>query len=254
MIQLTLLTKIQSTRQLKLIEKLLKASFEELNVETEVVTAPWGRWVQVTLSGEDEAIATNFLRKELGLCPASLKNVEKLATLKGYIVNVGKNQDALFVDIGVVQPEIVYANIPLRYLQATLADGRRLALKRIVELFGFCNGMPINVKVTAVKRAEKVVEAELANGQFERFTAWRESLLDKLIVLGAAVSEVKRMLKYTGLDRDIITIESLGMFEQALTCKLGTDAAGLISRMGSNLRTSRFVVFNPRRIKEIMES
>ena len=114
--------------------------------------------------------------------------------------------------------------------------------------------MPINVKVIAVNGEENVVEAELAKGQLERFRAWRESMLDKLIVLGAAVSEVKRMLKYTGLDRDIITIESLGMFEQALTCKIGTDAAGLISRIGSNLRTSRFVVFNPRRIKEIMQS
>ena len=254
MTQLTLLTRTQSVGQLKQIEKLLNTSFEDLNVETEVVTAPEGRWVQVTLSGEDEAIATNFIRKEFGLCPASLENVEKLATLKGYIVNLGKNQDALLVDVGVVKPEIVYANIPLRHLQATLADGRKLALKKIVELFGFCNDMPINVKVIAVNGEENVVEAELAKGQLERFTAWRESLLDKLIVLGAAVSEVKRMLKYTGLDRDIITIESLGMFEHALTCKLGTDAAGLISKIGSNLRTSRFVVFNPRRIKEIIES
>jgi len=249
-----LLTKTHSAGQLKQIEKLLNTNFEGLNVEMEVVTAPRGRWVQATLSGEDEAIATNFIRKEFGLCPTNLDNVEKLATLKGYIVNLGKNQDALFVDVGVFQPEIVYANIPLLHLQATLADGRKLALKKIVELFGYCNDLPINVKVTAVKREESVVEAEFAAGQIERFTAWRESLLDRIIVLGAPVSEVKRMLRYTGLDRDIITIEALGMFEHALTCKLGTDAAGLISKIGSNLRTSRFAIFNPRKIEDIIES
>ena len=254
MTQLMLLTKIHNPGQLKQIEKLLKTNFKGLNVETEVVTAPASRWVQIIISGEDEAIATNFIRKEFGLCPTSLENVEKLATLKGYIVNLGKNQDTLFVDFGVFQPEIVYANIPLRHLQATLADGRKLALKKIVELFGFCNDLPLNVRVTAVNREENAVEAELATEQLDKFTAWRESLLDRLIVLGAVVSEVKRMLKYTGLDRDIITIEPLGMFEHALTCKLGTDAAGLISRIGSNLRTSRFVVFNPRRIIEIIES
>jgi hypothetical protein len=68
MTQLTLLTRTQSAGQLKQIEKLLNTSFEDLNVETEVVTAPEGRWVQVTLSGEDEAIATNFIRKEFGPC------------------------------------------------------------------------------------------------------------------------------------------------------------------------------------------
>ncbi len=253
MTQLTLLTRTQSAGQLKQIEKLLKLNLEGLNVETKVTSAVAGRWVQVTLSGEDEAIATNFMRKEFGFCPVSLENVEKFATLKGYIVNLGKNQDALFVDVGVFQPQIVHATIPLRHLQATLADGRKLALRKIAELFGFCNDLPINVEITEVNRDEKIVEAELANGQLERFADWRESLLDRLIVLGAAVSEVKRMLKYTGLDRDIITIESLGMFEHALTCKLGTDAAGLVSKIGSNLRTSRFVVFNPRKIAEILK-
>ena len=251
--QLTLLTKTHNTGQLKQIERLLKLNFEGLNVETEVATAAAGRWVQATLSGEDEAIAANYIRKEFGLCPVSLKMVEKLATLKGYIVNVGKNHDALFVDIGVFRPQIVYATIHLRHLQATLSDGRKFALKKIAELFGFYNDMPIYVKVTAVNRDENVVDAELGTRQLERFAAWRESLLDRLVILGAAVSEVKRMLKYTGLDRDIITIEPLGMFEHALTCKLGTDAAGLIPLVGRNMRNSRFVVFNSRKTKEILK-
>ena len=253
MTQLTLLTKTYNAGQLKQIEKLLKSNFEGLNVKAEVANAAAGRWVQATLSGEDEAIAANYIRKEFGICPAVLENVEKLATLKGYIVNLGKSHDALFAEVGVFRPQIVYATIHLRHLQATLSDGRKFALKKIVELFGFCNDLPIYVKVTAINRDENVVEAELGTRQLERFAAWRESLLDRLIILGAAVSEVKRMLKYTGLDRDIITIEPLGMFEHALTCKLGTDSAGLIPLVGRNMRNSRFVVFNPRKIKEILK-
>jgi len=38
------------------------------------------------------------------------------------------------------------------------------------------------------------------------------------------------------------------MFEHAVLCKLGTDAAGLIPRMGKNLRKAVFSVFNPRKI------
>ena len=77
-------------------------------------------------------------------------------------------------------------------------------------------------------------------------------MLDRLIVLGSPIQEVKRTLRFTGLDRDIIGIEPLGMFEHALTCKLGTDAAGLISQVGRNLRNARFAVFNPRRIREFL--
>jgi hypothetical protein len=253
MTDLALLTKTYNANQLKQIDNMLKAQFEGLDVEAEVTAAGAGRWVQVSLSGEDEAVATNYMRREFGFCPVSLENVKKYFTLKGYIVDFGKSPDTLFVDVGVFQPEAVYAAVPLRHLQAVLAEGRKLALKKIADLFGFCNGMPINVKVTALDMEKKLVEAELATELLERLKAWQESLLDKLIVLGSSLKEVKRMLNYTGLDRDVISIEPLGMFEYALTCKLGTDAAGLISQVGRNLRNSRFVVFNPRKIKESLK-
>jgi hypothetical protein len=41
----------------------------------------------------------------------------------------------------------------------------------------------------------------------------------------------------------------LGLFEHALVCKLGTDAVGLISKVGRGLRNARFVVFSPRKIR-----
>ena len=251
MTELMLLTKTYKANQLKQIDNLLKTQLEDLDIKAEVTASEAGKWVQVTLSGEDEPIATNYLRKEFGICPISLKNVKKYSILKGYIINFGKSPDTLFVDFGVFQPQIAYAPLTLRHMQAVLADGRKLALKKIAELFGFYNGLPVRVKVTAIDVDKNVVEAELATEQLEKFTAWRESLLDRLIVLGSSLKEVKRMLNHTGLDRDIIDIEPLGVFEYALTCKLGTDAAGVISQVGRNLKNARFVVFNPRKIREI---
>jgi hypothetical protein len=253
MTELVLLTKTYYANQLKQIDNLLKTQFEGLDIESEVTASTTGRWIQVTLSGEDEPIATNYLRKEFWFCPASLENVKKYSRLKGFIVNFGKSSDSLFVDVGVFQPQTIYAAVPLRHLQAVLADGRKLALKKIAELFGFCNDLPINITVTAVDAEKNVVEAELATEQVEKFIAWQESLFDRLIVLGSSLKEVKRMLNHTGLDRDIIDIEPLGVFEYALTCKLGTDATGLISQVGRNLKNARFVVFNPRKIKEIFD-
>ena len=55
MTDLGLLTKTYNVNQLKQIDNLLKAQFEGLNIEAEVKAVATGRWVQVSLSGEDEA-------------------------------------------------------------------------------------------------------------------------------------------------------------------------------------------------------
>jgi hypothetical protein len=44
------------------------------------------------------------------------------------------------------------------------------------------------------------------------------------------------------------------MFEHALTCKLGTDAAGLIPKIGKKLPSATFSIFNGRRIQGFLKS
>ena len=77
-------------------------------------------------------------------------------------------------------------------------------------------------------------------------------MLDRLLVLGPSLHELQRMLENAKLDRDVIDVDTIGMFEHALTCKLGTDAAGLIPKIGRNLRNAKFAVFNPKRLREFL--
>jgi hypothetical protein len=49
------------------------------------------------------------------------------------------------------------------------------------------------------------------------------------------------------LERDVIEVEQLGFFEFSLTCKLGTEARGLIPRVGRYMRNAVFVVFNSKK-------
>jgi hypothetical protein len=60
-------------------------------------------------------------------------------------------------------------------------------------------------------------------------------------------------LRKAGLNRDVLNVEPLGLFEFAVTCKLGTDAAGLIPKIGKNLRSATFTVFDPKRLLEFLE-
>jgi hypothetical protein len=89
--------------------------------------------------------------------------------------------------------------------------------------------------------------AELSDAQVLRLMDWRLSLLDRLIILGASKEEVEGALERARLTRDVIGVEKLGMFEFALTCKLGTVAAGLVSVLGRYMRRSLFVVFDAKR-------
>ena len=238
MTTVTLLTKIYNASQLKQIDKDLKRSFEGLDVETEILGMAANRWVQIALSGQDEAIAANYVAEKIGFCPVSLENVKKFSTLTGYVTNLEKSTEELSVDVGVFQPKIVHAIMPLRHLQAQLTDGRKIALKKMSELFGFCENLPISVKVANMNEEESRMEAELSTSQVERYEVWRESLLDRLLVMGSSLYEVKMALEHAMLDRDVISVEPLGMFEHALVCKLGTDATGLIRQLGRSLRNA----------------
>jgi len=247
---LTLLIRIYNSHQLKQIDKTLGELLGELDVDATVTGTLAGRWVQLELSGEDESIATNLLNREIGFCPTSIEGIKKFATLKGYVVEPIKDEE-LAIDIGIFQPKPTYAIIPLNHLQNQFTEGKKLTLKRISELWGISENLPVNIKIINVKPIENRIEAELQPTQVKRFAAWRDSLLDRLLILGASLYEINAAIDQEHLNRDIIDIEPLGMFEYALVCKLGTDGAGLISRMGRRLRKAKFTVFNPKKILQL---
>lgn len=248
MTTLTLLVKALHNAQLKQVDELLRSQFEDLGVEVEVLGSTVNRWVQVSLSGEDEAIATNYIKKEIGTCPITLADVQESAVLKGYISKVDMEQ--LRVDIGVLEPKGTQATIPTATLQAQLANGKEMPLKKIAETYGLVEGLPLTVKIMPSSGEE--LQAELSATQLERLEGWQQSLLDRLIVLGAAKETLESVLERTRLDRDVIDVETLGFFEHALTCKFGTDARGLISRLGRYLRNSVFVVFDADKIRSFL--
>ena len=251
MTDLTLLVKTSSARQLKQIDDLLKAEFENLSVDVKVLGNSIGNWVKVSISGEDEVIAASYINKKIGTSPISIKKVNKFSILKGYISRIETATQEIKVDIGVFEPKIIQASIPLAYLQAQLADGKKIDLQKISEIFGFKENLPITIKVTRLNDEEnEAMQAELAAAQIEKIRLWQQSLLDRLIILGASQGEIDVVLERTRLNRDIIGVEELGIFEHALTCKLGTDAAGIVPRVGRYMRNSRFIVFNPKKLFE----
>ncbi len=250
---LTLLVKASNAGLLKHIEDLLKDEFENLDLEVKVLGSPVNKWVQVSLSGDDEAIATNYINKEIGTCPISIKRIENLSVLKGYISKVDTVKQELKVDVGIFEPKIIQAVIPLAYLQAQLAGGKKIDLKKISDIYGLQENLPLSIKVNDPNVAEsEQLQAELSAAQIEKLDLWQHSLLDRLIILRASIGEVEEVLERTRLNRDVIDTEKLGLFEHALTCKLGTDATGLIPKIGRYMRHAIFIVFNSKKVTDFI--
>jgi len=105
MTELILLAKTSNDNQLKQIDKALKFSLGGLDIEAAVLGSVSGGWVRVSLAGEDEGVAINYLTQEIGVCPISLENVGTSSVLKGYIVNLGKDSEKLLVDVGIFEPK-----------------------------------------------------------------------------------------------------------------------------------------------------
>jgi len=243
------MVKASHSWQLNKVNELLKSEFKNLNLELEVLGNPINNWIQVSLTGEDQVIATSYINKKIGICPGNIKNLSKSSVLKGYISKVDQNQQELKVDVGVFEPKIIQATIPLAHLQAQLADGRKVDLKKIADIYGFCPNMPISVRSTCLNRGdENQLQAELSEAQIEKIRLWQGSLLDRLIVLNASLDQIEMTHERIKIKRDVIATEELGLFEHALTCKLGTDAAGLIPKIGRYMRNAEFSVFSPKRI------
>lgn len=229
-------------------DNILGDLFEGLDIEATIIGTMAGRWVQLELSGEDEEIATNLLAREVGFCPVNIESIKKFSSVKGYVIGSDKAGERLSIDIGLFQPNTTYVTVPLSQLQTQLAYGKKLPLKKICELWGITENLPLKIKVLDISSEEKKIEAEIEAAQIRRLILWRDSLLDRLLVFGASRHEINFTIEQEGLNRDIIDVESLGMFENALICKLGTDGTGLISKIGKRLRKAKFTVFNPKKI------
>lgn len=241
--------KVNGDHQLKLIRNLLEPILEGLKVDIKIERMIRG-WIQLTASGEDENVALRYLAQKMGAALICLDKVNKFSTIKGYISSFDKKK--LYVDIGISSPKSVEAAIPLRYLRAQLVDGRKMPLKEITDLFCFVENLPLMIKITGTERRKNQVEAILSERQLTLYRNWTKTLLDRLVVLGASSSEVKYAIRRGRCDRDVVDVEFIGMLEHAIVCKLGTNAVGLIPKVGRKITNASFAVFDPKRVMNLI--
>ena len=231
-------------------EKFLKKILGDLDCSLTGLSVVENGWLRVQVSGRDERVAVRLLKKECGLAPISVANVERFSTFRGRVIFSGRSRTEAFVDVGAFSPNPVYAKIPLRTLQGQLVDGRKLALQRIEEIFVLLDYLPLEVRVVRVD--VETLEAELTERQMGIFGRWVGERFDRLIVLGAPIGGVVRAVERARLEGDVLGVESLGLLEHVIVCKLGTDAVGLVPRLGRWMSSGVLGVFSPRTVLKVL--
>ncbi|UCE95486.1 MAG: DUF2110 family protein [Candidatus Bathyarchaeota archaeon] len=246
MLETVLLQKIYGEVSLSQFEEFLKQLCGGLRVELSGFSLLKNRWVKTIISGEDEEVASLFLEREVGLAPINKEHIRQFSVLQGRVVFSKSNNLEILVDVGVISPKPIYASLPLQQLQGQLTDNRKFSLERIVKLFGLADELPLEVRVIRIKSTK--FEAELTENQLRLYSRWIDSRVDRLVVLGALGSTVREAVKKARLQRDVLSVESLGIVEHVVVPKLGTDAAGLVPKLGRQLPKTSFVHFSPRKI------
>ena len=248
---ITVLDKLYGSGSPETFEKIYSRLVSGLKVQLRFADITNREWVQIEVSGQDQTAALSFLNREIRLAPVSLSNLEKFSVIRGKVIFSSKSERELNVDIGVFSPQVCDAVLPVQRLQSQLADGKELPLKQLVELFCIYDNLPLEVKlVQNVDDQSKTVEANLSEAQVSLFNRWFNSRFDRLIIFGSTFSDVERALKFSRHSRDIIKTESLGILEQVILCKMGTDAVGLIPKLGCFLKSAVLVPFSPKKILE----
>jgi hypothetical protein len=203
-------------------------------------------WAIVDLTGDDTEIITELISRKLGLAQTQLTSIEKLRNYDGLVT--GETATYLQVDIGIEKPRTFEIRVGLDTLRAQLCDGRTLSMKEIIEHYCLFPSTKAAVRITRVEPESELAEGWLADSQIALFSNRISARLDRIQVLDCSQREVEFAIRKANLNRDIISVERETLTTQSVVCKLGTDAIGLIPKLGSVLRRRELKPFLPKRI------
>jgi hypothetical protein len=249
MIEVVFLQRIYGQGSKRRFGEYLNEICQRLDVEVGNIALLKGGWVKVEVVGEDETVAANFLTARVySPTITDWKDLHRFSICTSRIIRSASSRTEIIVAIGVTPSAIIHASIPLTSLQSSLVDGRKFALKRITSLFGLVEDFPLEVRVVVANSHTQQCQVELTDKQIAIYSDWIKSCVDRLLVFGALEKSLQKVIRRQDLHRDVIDVKPLTLLEHILTCKLGTDAAGLVPRLGALLPNVRLQVFSPRSI------
>jgi hypothetical protein len=203
-------------------------------------------WPNLEVTGPDMEIFVELISRELGLAQTELSATNLNETYPAIVSTISKGY--LEVDVGVEKPKALKVRVKPSTLQAQLADGKPLPAREILDHYCLFPQSKTTVRITKLDPHESIAEGWLGDPQMDLFSDWVRTGLDRIQVYACSRQEVESALTRAHLERDIIALESMTLTVHSALCKLGTDAVGLIPKLGSFLERRELKPFLPKRI------
>jgi hypothetical protein len=193
-------------RALDGLDSMVAETFEDLEVEYDIGLRDDG-FPSVTVEGADSTVARNLLAEEWGhITPHFEDGEEYVGTLEAW------DEDGFVLDAG--------RDVRIPADNLGLGQGTPTQIRT---RFGLVQHIPL--------RFVAGDQPSLADGQLDELYEWTRGP-GRVNVNSATRSEVRATVNRAGHASDIVTVERLGLLEQSVICREGTDPPGLLASIG----------------------
>jgi len=225
------------------LERELQELKGELNASVTLDGFSPSGWAEINITGEDSEITSELIADKFPVAHTELREIEPQGNYKAEII--GANAEGLKFDVG-VDTRTLHCSIPTSNLNSQLANGKAIPLRQLMDYYCLYPGVRIGVR-TAIK-SDHEIEGWLSDGFLDTVADWVATGLDRIQVFECFKKEADLAVVKTHLSRDVIAVESMTLTMQSIVCKLGTDAVGLIPKLGHILRKQALKPFQPKKI------
>ncbi|MGA2240246.1 MAG: DUF2110 family protein [Candidatus Bathyarchaeia archaeon] len=207
-------------------------------------------FVNGEVQGSDSEFFIELIKRKMGLAPQNLSDVKVHDNFKAFVSGINAKRQSIEVEIGPVSTN-VKSEITREALIAQLCDGKAIPVDRVAQTYCVHEGTPILVRITSINPERRQIEAWISDDQVARFEQWRRERTHRIIAVGGSHDRLREAMRLSKADRDIIQIEELSFTANSLVCKLGTDAPGIIARIGRFVSEFRLYAFLPEKVDKL---
>jgi len=207
-------------------------------------------FVSAEVEGSDSEFFVELIKREMRLAPRNLSEIEVDDNFKAFVIGINAKRQNIEVEIGPVSTNIKF-EIAREALIAQLCDGKSVPIDRVTQAYCIQEGTPILVRVTSINPARRQIEAWISDDQVARFEQWRCERFHRIIAIGGSQDQLREAMPISRVERDIIQIEELSFTANSLVCKLGTDAPGIIAKIGRYISEFKLYAFLPERVDRL---
>jgi len=210
-------------------------------------------FANIEVQGSDSEFFIELIKRQMGLAPRNLSEIEVDDNFKAFVSGINAKRHSIEVEIGPVSTN-VKSEIAREALIAQLCDGKSVPTDRVAQTYCIQEGAPILVRITSINPERRQIEAWISDDQVSRFEQWRRERTHRIIAVGGSHDKLRQAIHFSKVERDIIQIEELSFTASSLVCKLGTDAPGIIAKIGRFLSEFKLCAFLPERVDKLRTS